>query len=193
MLICFDTVNRILRRHNDTVYYSLAIRAVAQQIDQLYWDSSAPESTEHDRGLYDDSELCQNDDLTHDEYVTPFVPLHTRHVVLIGIEILIHDSKIAILPDEWLNSPEYTAVLENLQTLSLRRAELRKKLKLYRQLQSMTATFRNPQTAIQPNLVSRDGPLTKEMEKTKSLGFRVAGGLVERNRGNNSDNPNNIG
>jgi len=74
--LLFDTVNRILRRHNNAVYYSLAIRAVAQQIDQLYWDSSVPESTEHNRSLDEDGELRQTDDLTHDEYVISLVPLH---------------------------------------------------------------------------------------------------------------------
>ena len=81
----FDAVNRILRRHNDAVYYSLAIRAVAQQIDQLYWDSSSPESAERNRGLDDDSELRQTDDLTHDEYVTSLAAPHTRHLVSIDI------------------------------------------------------------------------------------------------------------
>ncbi len=82
----FDAVNRILRRHNDAVYYSLAIRAVAQQIDQLYWDSSSPEPAERNRGLDDDSELRQTDDLTHDEYVTSSLAApHTRHLVSIGI------------------------------------------------------------------------------------------------------------
>ena len=84
--LLFDTVNRILKRHNDTVYYSLAIRAVAQQIDQLYWKSSAPESAEYDRGLDDNSELRQTDDLTHDEYVTSLTPLHRRGLVLIEVE-----------------------------------------------------------------------------------------------------------
>jgi hypothetical protein len=105
--------------------------------------------------------------------------------------MLIHNSKIAILPDVWSDSLEYAALLEKLQALSSHRAELRRKLKLYRQLQSMAAPFQNPQTAIQPNLVSRDGPLTKEMEKTRLLGIRVASDLVERNRGQGRDDATN--
>jgi len=65
-------VNGILKRHNDTVYYPLAIRAVAQQIDQLYWDSAAPESSQRHGELGDESELRKTDDLTHDEYVISF-------------------------------------------------------------------------------------------------------------------------
>ena len=83
--LLFDVVNRILKLHNDAVYYSLAIRAVAQQIDQLYWDSSTPESAESNRGLDDDSELHQTDDLTHDEYVNSLAPLHRRSLVSIDV------------------------------------------------------------------------------------------------------------
>ena len=107
------------------------------------------------------------------------------------LEMLTCSSKIAILPDTWSDSLEYAALLERLQTLSSHRAELRRKLKLYQQLQSMTVPFRNPQNAIQPNLISRDGPLTKEMEKTRSLGIRVAGSLVGRNKGAGNDDPTN--
>ena len=181
--LLFDAVNGILRQHNDAVYYSLAIRAVAQQIDQLYWESSAPESAANNRGLDEDSELHQTDDLTHDEYV---ISLPIRYW-----KLLTRSSKIAILPDTWSDSLEYAALLERLQTLSSHRAELRRKLKLYRQLQSMAAPFRNPQTAVQPNLISRNGPLTKEMEKTRSLSIRVAGSLVGRNKGAGSDDPTN--
>jgi hypothetical protein len=183
--LLYDTVNRILRQHNDAVYYSLAIRAVAQQIDRLYWDFSEPKSTAHNRGFDEDSELHQTDDLTHDEYVLS-LPFKCW-------KMLTSSSIIAILPHTWSDSLEYAALLERLQTLSSHRAELRKKLKLYRQLQAMTAPFRNPQTAVQPNLISRDGPLTKEMEKTRSLGIRVAGGLVGRNKGAGSDDPTNTG
>jgi len=105
--------------------------------------------------------------------------------------MLIHSSKIAILPDVWSDSLEYATLLEKLQALSLHRAELQRKIKLYRRLQSMTAPFRNPQTSIQPNLVSRDSPLIKEMEKTRSLNIQVASGLVKRNRELGNDDATN--
>ena len=62
-------MNRVLRRHNDAVYYPLAIRAVAQQIDQLYWDYDIHSSSEHEVDGTEDSEIGRIDDLTRDEYV----------------------------------------------------------------------------------------------------------------------------
>jgi len=62
-------VNRVLRRHNDAVYYPLAIRAVAQQIDQLYWDSATHGSSENGADGTEDSKIGRIDDLTRDEYV----------------------------------------------------------------------------------------------------------------------------
>ena len=101
--------------------------------------------------------------------------------------MLTRSSKIAILPNAWSDSLEYATLLERLQTLSSRRTELQRKLKLYRQLQSMVAPFRNPQIAVQPNLISSDCPLTTEIEKTRSLGIRVAGSLVGMNTGLGND------
>lgn len=57
-------MNRILQRHNDSVYYPLAIRAISQQIDQLYWESAAPSSTADDT---EDAEIGALDDLARDE------------------------------------------------------------------------------------------------------------------------------
>jgi len=71
------TVNRVLRRHNDAVYYPLAIRAVAQQIDQLYWDSAADGSTEYGADGAEDSDVGRIDDLTRDEYVKGFFVRHS--------------------------------------------------------------------------------------------------------------------
>jgi len=107
------------------------------------------------------------------------------------LEMLTCSSKIAMLPDTWSDSPEYATLLEQLQALSLRRAELQRKLKLYQQLQSMAAAFRDPHTTVQPHLVTRDGPLTKEMEKVRSLGIRVADSLAGMKRGPDTDDPTN--
>lgn len=41
-------MNRLLRRHNKSVYSSLAIRHVTEQIDKLYWDSGAPAGRNED-------------------------------------------------------------------------------------------------------------------------------------------------
>lgn len=56
------------------------------------------------------------------------------------------------------------------------------KLETFKQLHSLTERFRDAQSSIQPNLVTRDGPLTKELEKTRELGVRLAGALAGRKR-----------
>lgn len=50
--------------------------------------------------------------------------------------------------------------------------------------------FKDPQNSIQPNLVTRDGPLADEMTKSKALGIRVAGrlaGMEEPDGGGDDD------
>ena len=89
---------------------------------------------------------------------------------------------ISKLPDSWEESDGYDEQLERLRALSTRRAELQNKLKTYRQLQSLTKPFRDPQTTIQPNIVTRDGPLTKELERNVEVGIRLAGALAGRKR-----------
>jgi hypothetical protein len=95
---------------------------------------------------------------------------------------LFFSSTISKLPALWQESDGYDELLERLRLLSARRAELQKKLMMYRQLQSLTKPFRGPQTSIQPNLVTRDGPLTKEMERNVDFGIRLAGALAGRKR-----------
>lgn len=65
-------VNRLIRRHNKSVYSSLAIRHVAEQIDSLYWDAGeatqSHPTTSVDGGI-SDYVLRQSDDLTQEEWV----------------------------------------------------------------------------------------------------------------------------
>jgi hypothetical protein len=42
--------NRLLRRHNKSIYHQLAIRSVAEQIDTLYWDADATEEDANNDG-----------------------------------------------------------------------------------------------------------------------------------------------
>jgi hypothetical protein len=62
-----NIVNRTLRRHNDSVYYPLAIRAIAQQIDQLYWESAAPSSSVDGADNDEGAEIGTLDNLARDE------------------------------------------------------------------------------------------------------------------------------
>lgn len=59
--------NDIVKRHNNSVYDGVAIRNLATQIDQLYWQATTPEDPLYGEDL--DEVLRQGDDLTTDEYV----------------------------------------------------------------------------------------------------------------------------
>lgn len=58
--------------------------------------------------------------------------------------------------------------------LDARRTEKQKQLAQYKQLNTMLAPFENPHHTIQQNLVTRDGELSKELEKMRLLIARVA-------------------
>lgn len=95
-----------------------------------------------------------------------------------------------MVQEEEQTSEELQSQIQNLQELQARRAELRKKFGSYRHLQSMMEPFKNPQNSIQPNLVTRDGPLAEELARSKALGIRVAGrlaGLQESDGGGDED------
>jgi hypothetical protein len=57
--------NLRLRRHNKSVYDTLATRSVAEQIDSLYWNASAePRNAIDDAQNVDDDVIRKGDDLT---------------------------------------------------------------------------------------------------------------------------------
>ena len=45
----------------------------------------------------------------------------------------------------------------------------------YKQLEALLEPFKNPQENIQPNLLTRDGELVREIDKMRMLVARVAG------------------
>lgn len=64
---------------------------------------------------------------------------------------------------------------ERLVALDNRRQEKQKQLAQYKQLEDLLEPFKNPQENIQPNLLTRDGELVRELDKMRMLVARVAG------------------
>jgi hypothetical protein len=62
-----------------------------------------------------------------------------------------------------------------LQTLQAKRKAAQKKIDALRQFQELLEPIRDPQTSVQPNLITRDGALADELGRSKTLGIRVAG------------------
>jgi len=89
-----------------------------------------------------------------------------------------------VSPEE---SESYITTLRDLEELSNRRAALRRKLENYRRLQILVEPLRDPQKNVQPNLITRDGELTTELTRSRTLSARVEsrlGGLKDRSQDN---------
>jgi hypothetical protein len=64
---------------------------------------------------------------------------------------------------------------QRLTELSARRRDAQQKLVQYRQLQKLLEPFQKPQETVQPNLVTKDGQLGKELDRMRLLLARVSG------------------
>ncbi|KAK2781302.1 hypothetical protein FQN53_000646 [Emmonsiellopsis sp. PD_33] len=154
-------LNTHLRKHNRAAFSSQAIHHVARQVETLYWNAIDPEvGGEGARGAL---------------------------VVERGTD-LTNSRTISRLPEEWrgdhddddddVNEAEktrYTTLHHRLATLSAQRAHHQARLAQYKQLQELLQPFRDPQTTIQPNLVTRDGQLGQELDRMRMLVAKVTG------------------
>ena len=97
---------------------------------------------------------------------------------------LSYHGDIAKLPEEWPEGEEeeedtgaerdkYAQLRSQLSTLSEKEQELRRKTTIYKQLLQMLLPIKDPKNNIQPNLVTKDGELGKELEKMKVLMVRL--------------------
>ena len=80
--------------------------------------------------------------------------------------------------EEDIQTEEFKEHLQRLQSLVERRQALQKKLDQYRHIQQLLQPLQDPQESIQPKLVTRDGPLGEELNKSRTLNIRVAGGVA---------------
>ncbi|PWW78314.1 hypothetical protein C7212DRAFT_323623 [Tuber magnatum] len=146
-------LNVVAKRHQKLVYSSQALRHVAEQIDDLYQkkDDSMEGITQEDNVLRRGTNLKdpQNIDLLPESY-----------------------------PAEEEDSEED---LEEYQTLKAKLANHSAALQAqhqrhayYSQLKSLIAPFADPQQSVQPNLVTKDGPLATELERTRLLAAKLA-------------------
>jgi hypothetical protein len=87
--------------------------------------------------------------------------------------------------------PDIPSDLKNkitrLQELKTRRAAARKKLDALHQFQDFIHPIKDPQSTVQPSLVTRDGPLAEELARSKTLGIRVAGRVAGLDVGGDGD------
>jgi hypothetical protein len=152
-----SAVNTTAKNHNRTVYSSQAIRAVAEQIDALYF-ASAPRESQGARTGTEGGTPQKGSDLTI-------------------------DTNIDLLPEEWASTEdglttgcqeeEYRQLRQRLAGLDEQRNKCQERLSRYKHLQMLVGPLKDPRTNVQPNLVTRDGELASELERTRVLLARV--------------------
>lgn len=82
---------------------------------------------------------------------------------------------------------DFSAAVTRLQELSAKREDMHRKLEQYRKLRELLEPLKDAKMGVQPNLVTKDGALEKELARTKALGIRVAAGVARRNERGDGD------
>lgn len=85
--------------------------------------------------------------------------------------------QISLLSDSSLY--RYKRLRERLANLDSLRQQRQRRLDQLRQLHRLLEPFDEPQNNIQPNLVTRDGELVRELEKMRMLVARVSGRIAQ--------------
>ena len=86
---------------------------------------------------------------------------------------MLHDISDLSIDDE--QADEYYNLRQRLILLSTKRDAAREKVHRYRKLQDLLRPFENVQEDVQPNLVTKDGELARELERMRVLLARVQG------------------
>ncbi|KAL4934599.1 kinetochore subunit FTA4 family protein [Aspergillus undulatus] len=159
-------LNAALKQHNRVVYSSQAIQHVAQQIASLYWSSvsqASREVTSLERGVDRTVDLSSRPNIAH-------------------------------LPGELYAQPaseeeklRYKRLRERLESLDSQRQQRQRRLGQLRQLQLLLEPFSEPQSNVQPNLVTKDGELVQELEKMRMLVARVSGRMAQSRADKNTE------
>ena len=140
------------------MYHDGGIRGVAEQIEGLYTGAAEAGASAED-----------------------------RHVMARKTDDLTNDKVIAQLTEDFSQHEEYLSGITKLRALSERRKQAKRKLQRYRALQTQLAFLKDPQTSIQPNLATRDGPLAQELLKSRALANRVEGRVAGTKRSRQAD------
>ena len=155
--------NVLLRQHIRSVYSTQTVRAVAEQIDNLYWNGGEPQEGEVQESA-EEMLIAQNLDLT---YYGDIAKLSREWP---------EEDTMDREPgnDDKVERERYTELRSRLSTLSEKEQDQRRKIIMYKRLLEMLRPFQEPKVNIQPNLVTKDGELGKELEKMKVFTVRLA-------------------
>lgn len=149
------------------VFSAQSQRLVAEQIESLHWTLVDAESKDADANTLI---VKREADLTEASAVQALpedfedLYLHPDH----------HD-------DETNAAETYTALREELLELARKRDVLKQKLSSHKYLQNLLEPLDNPQANIQPNLVTKDGDMSRELDRMRVLLARVTAKVSDMN------------
>lgn len=146
------------------IFSAQSQRHVAEQIEALYWNRV---TAEEDHAEIDtvvvrwDAVLTESSTIENlpEDYAD--LHLHPEHVP----------------QDE--EASEYERLRERLLALSQERDALKRRVAQYQQLHEMLDPLQDPVANIQPNLITRDGELSQELDRMRVLLARVSARLAE--------------
>ncbi|KAJ5633895.1 hypothetical protein N7528_001737 [Penicillium herquei] len=151
--------NAAAKQHNRIVYSSQAIHHVAHQIASLYWTSVSHE-------VQSQAGFAKGVEKTTDL---------SKHMNIVNLPL---DLESQDANDE--QNTRYQHFRERLASLDQQRQRRQRRLDQLRHLHRLLEPFDNPQTDIQPNLVTRDGDLAQELERMRMLVARVGGRISQQ-------------
>jgi len=150
------------------IFSTQSQRHVAEQIEALYWNRVTAEEDEAEI----DTVIVRRDVVLTETSTIENLPedyvdlhLHPDHVHL----------------DE--QASEYKILREHLLELSQERDALKRRVAQYQHLYEMLDPLQDPVANVQPNLVTRDGELSQELDRMRVLLARVSASLAETGSG----------
>ncbi|KAI2467960.1 kinetochore Sim4 complex subunit Fta4 [Annulohypoxylon bovei var. microspora] len=172
--------NHALLQHARRVYAPQASRHVAEQIEALYLEAAEKavrgngggegggEEEGRERGDEGARFLRAGADFASDPTIAALPSTWDLHSA----------SQAAAHPAE---ANRYADLASSLTTLASRRAEARSRLERLRRMRGLLAPLAPSglDSVVQPNLVTRDGDLEKELERMRFLLVRVAGRVAQ--------------
>ncbi|KAJ5904267.1 hypothetical protein N7504_006650 [Penicillium tannophilum] len=152
-------VNAAAKQHNRVVYSSQAIHHVAHQINSLYWASVSQD-------IQNQAVLRKGVEKTTDL---------SKHLNILGLPLDLESQGANEEQNE-----RYQRLRDRLAKLDQQRQQKQRRIDQLQHLSRLLEPFKEPQVAIQPNLVTRDGELAQELEKMRMLMARVSGRISQQ-------------
>ncbi|ETN37756.1 uncharacterized protein HMPREF1541_07379 [Cyphellophora europaea CBS 101466] len=165
--------NEKIKHHNRSVFSAQATRHIAEQIETLYWNEVRVE-LEVSGQASGETVVKRDLDLGTDKGVRA---LGEKWADVLAEETEEHEE--GHVEEDEQRAKRYEDKRVQLLELCKKRDETERRLERYRRLRALLQPYEQPQEHIQPNLVTKDGELGKELERMRVLLARVTARMGE--------------